>query len=519
MNPSNWRSSNIHEGVDRLLRHLWQELEPLEHLRIFTTLTDFYKDFRRSTGQEFIAYDMEFRKHLKRLEEIGAKIEGLTRAYWFLEKAGLSAELKKQVVAAAGGEYVYEKLRKALMAIVPKVKREEELSSRPSHPQPRQWKQRNQSVRQVNATTEEPEEEHNLDEPSEDGPEQEELEGELEVLLTQAAKKRAEIEKARGFAKRESSQERDTRIKQMKSKMPCSACKANGKTVYGHWHSDPECPYNKKAQGDRKVLAVVEEQLSDSESDEADLLPTDEGVFATLADMEDAEVWSSVDQCQKSGRSFTLALSDTCCARSVAGYRWMEKHMRHLQRLGEDVYVVDEARPFRFGGGPRIMSTHAVIIPLNVTGATRWAHLRVSVVDQEVPLLLSKTALKELGAVMDLASGRIAFKNMGVSVALRETKTGLCGFDVNVAGSGRRSHEPDVKLVQDGHEVALEASIASTHGPEAIYGVSSFVEPRGDNPTQEDKRVTKRIQTAECEDCARNAYKRKSLPTRSCSNW
>ena len=46
---------------------------------------------------------MEFRNHLNRLEESGAKIEGVTKAYWFTEKAGLSGDLRKQVVAAAGG--------------------------------------------------------------------------------------------------------------------------------------------------------------------------------------------------------------------------------------------------------------------------------------------------------------------------------------------------------------------------------------------------------------------------------
>ena len=35
------------KGVDNLLRHLWQELEPLE-LRVFTTLQEFYQSFRRA---------------------------------------------------------------------------------------------------------------------------------------------------------------------------------------------------------------------------------------------------------------------------------------------------------------------------------------------------------------------------------------------------------------------------------------------------------------------------------------
>ena len=72
------------DGVSRLLDHLWKELEPLEFLRTFQTLADFYKGFRRPKGQEFVAYDMEFRRHGQRLEEIEAGLSGVTRAYWFL---------------------------------------------------------------------------------------------------------------------------------------------------------------------------------------------------------------------------------------------------------------------------------------------------------------------------------------------------------------------------------------------------------------------------------------------------
>ena len=40
-------------------------------------------------------------------------------------------DLRKQVVAAAGGEYEYTVLRKALMAIVPKVRKDEDLNHLP----------------------------------------------------------------------------------------------------------------------------------------------------------------------------------------------------------------------------------------------------------------------------------------------------------------------------------------------------------------------------------------------------
>ena len=60
---------------------------------------------------------------------------------------------------------------------------------------------------------------------------------------------------------------------------------------------------------------------------------------------------------------------------TVAGEKWMRRHLKHLRRLGEDVYMIDEARPFRVGTGPRGMSMYAVNIPINLDRASQWAHL------------------------------------------------------------------------------------------------------------------------------------------------
>ena len=447
------------DGVERL-SHLWQELEPLEFLRVFSTLAEFYKNFRREKGQEFVAYDMAFRAQLQRLDEIGGGIDGVTKAYWFLEKAGLSAELRKQVVAAAGGVYDYVKLRSALVAIVPQVHRaEEERSS--AAPQVRQWKRGGPTShpRQVHATLDdgELEEEAQFEDAGEDqgSEDADKLEAELEVLMTQAARKRAQVEKARGFTKNEAPEEREKRIRDMKSRMPCSACKAHGKTVYGHWHSDDACPYKSKgkASGSGKpVLAVVEEDLSDSEED--DFGPGESPIFVTVME----ENWcASVGQ----GKNLyprehrPIALSDTCCARTVVGEKWMQDHIKYLHNQGEDVFIVDEKRPFRFGGGPRVYSTYAVIFPLQVSGSMKVAFVRASVVQQEVPLLMSKNALKNLGATLDLAAGSLQLTALDASVRLVETASGLCGFEINQNPSERNLEVPPSELLADGCEVMI----------------------------------------------------------------
>ncbi|CAE7864835.1 Dnah1 [Symbiodinium microadriaticum] len=424
------------DGVSRLLDHLWKELEPLEFLRTFQTLADFYKGFRRQKTQEFVAYDMEFRRHGQRLEEINAGLSGVTKAYWFLEKAGLSSELRKQVVAAAGGQYDYAKLRAAVMAIVPQVEKDPESTSHSNH-SGRHWRK---GPAKVHATVQD-EETEELHEVPDDGGEEmqaEALEEELQCLLTQAAKKRAQVERARGFSsggggkgRNETPEARAKRIAELKKKMPCSACKAHGRTVYGHWHSDPECPFGKKVPkpGGDSVLAVMEGDATDS--DDYGPLPTD--IFMTQIVPEEGEYWcasavSCPDACANEG---LLALSDTCCARSVMGQKWAQTHMKHLHQAGLDAYIVDEARPFRFGAGPRISSEYSVVFPMILKGACGIPWIRVSVVDQDVPLLLSKGAMKAIGTCLDLGAAKVKFTALQTDVPLIETDAGLCGFVIN----------------------------------------------------------------------------------------
>ena len=447
------------QGVQRLLDHLWKELEPLEFLRTFQTLADFYKGFRRTKGQEFVSYDMQFRRHGQRLEEVGAGISGVTRAYWFLEKASLSSELRKQVVAAAGGEYDYAKLQAAVMAIVPQVNKEDESqhtggSGSSTH---RQWKR---APAKVHATTQEEEQPEEPDGAGDDGEmAQEALEEELQCLLTQAAKKRAQVERARGFgggggkgaSKTESPEARAKRIAELKQKMPCSACKAHGRTVYGHWHSDPQCPYNKTAKPEGgSVMAVIEEELSDSD----DYGPEVTDVFHT-------EYWCASAISAEAGQATNhlLALSDTCCARSVVGEEWAQKHMRHLHDIGADVYIVDESRPFRFGAGPRVESTYSIIFPMCLKGTDLVPWVRVSVVPQPVPLLLSKGALKDLGARLDLGLAKVEFSRLTAEAPLVETENGLCGFLINESSKrhGWSREMPPREMLEGEMEVYVDS--------------------------------------------------------------
>ena len=310
----------------------------------------------------------------------------------------------------------------------------------------RHWKARNNNQpRQVHATLDDSTEDPEKDPVEEADLDPADLEGELEVLLTQVAKKRAQIEKARGFTKNETPTEREQRIKDMKARMPCSACKAHGKTVYGHWRGDAACPYKKDKE--KNVLASGPARTMSTWRPHLMMMPRNKPSRGGGL----GEVWvGAISEGKlRSASRFTLALSDTCCARSVAWEKWVQHHLRHLHAFREDTFIVEEARPFRFGAGPRVMSTYAVIIPVNIPGAKNWAHLRVSVVDQDVPLLISKSALKALGVVLDLARGCVCFGELCTDVPLRET------IDINLESSRQQYECPHEDLLSDDCEVVL----------------------------------------------------------------
>ena len=264
-------------GVEILLQHLWGELEPLEYLRVMQTLSHFFKTFRRGRGEEFTHYDTAFRAQCLRLTESGSPLTGVAKAYWFLEKASISEELRRSVIASAGGQYDYEKLRAALCAIVPQVHREhqDQSTSQQKGGHGGRWPNHGRHSHKVHAVVADGDDAEPAGEP-EEGPsgefsdeelakEIEDMETEAQILMTQAAKRRSEAMKNRGFQRNETGEQREARIKSMKAKMACAACRSHGIVSYGHWHSDDACPFKgKEKDKDTTKKPQVSDFCSDS---------------------------------------------------------------------------------------------------------------------------------------------------------------------------------------------------------------------------------------------------------------
>ena len=132
-------------------------------------------------------------------------------------------------------------------------------------------------------------------------------------------------------------------------------------------------------------------------------------------------------------KTCNLALADTCCARTVCGHEWMQERADHLVKTGLPFAVVADDQPFRFGDGPRRLADYAVVMPLVVPGCRKAALLRVSVVADDVPLLISSPVLRSLAAVVDL--GRQVYQLDG-ETPMTTTSTGHIGFSITGEAGG-----------------------------------------------------------------------------------
>ncbi|CAE7751606.1 RE1 [Symbiodinium sp. CCMP2592] len=118
-----------------------------------------------------------------------------------------------------------------------------------------------------------------------------------------------------------------------------------------------------------------------------------------------------------------LAITDTACSRSVAGSGWVDGYIEEAKRRGCEPQFLSCKEAFRFGASKVFVAGYAIVVCFRI-GKFKVA-LKVAVVNGEVPLLVSRPALGQLGMVMDVALNTATFKKLEVhDMELRITETG-----------------------------------------------------------------------------------------------
>jgi hypothetical protein len=139
------------------------------------------------------------------------------------------------------------------------------------------------------------------------------------------------------------------------------------------------------------------------------------------------------DQTRKLGNllneSYGKAILDTGCSTTVCGEKWLNNYIGSLSDYDRSM-ITQEATSstFTFGDGRSVSSLKRVVIPCHI--AAKRATIRTDVVACDIPLLLSRSSMKQ--ARMSIHFEKDVAVIAGVSVKLNSTTSGHYSLDLSL---------------------------------------------------------------------------------------
>jgi hypothetical protein len=376
-------------GVSYYLEWIQTRFMEVEMTKISGMMNDLFRKCKKRQEQSVREFNVEFERMVLRLREVQCELPPLVKAWLYVDKLRLSENEELALLASVGNEYDVRKLQQAAMIQDRSLRHGAGGQDGASRPR---WQKF--SKQSVHMTTNE-EELTSEDEPNDHDDHDQELVEEsvaeaahTAYLAYQGAKaKYKEAMKGRGVDLEEVRRRNEEKLKQAKARSFCSACKRRG-----HWHRDAECPLRDvKKDGNRPAsptqqVNMVQNVHSSCVANHADR------VLATEFDM--------------------MAILDTACTKSVAGYPWFERYYKMADSLGIPWHVVDEVDHFQFGASKVFQSTFAIRGWFAIFG--KWFMVKVAIVPCAVPLLFSRPVLSQLGTQYDMAAQKVSIRSLGL---------------------------------------------------------------------------------------------------------
>ena len=167
-------------------------------------------------------------------------------------------------------------------------------------------------------------------------------------------------------------------------------------------HLQKQCLYYKKRKGDQQAMVTQQGGASDPGS-------VTEGESDEYEDAQDnvQKVFFTNDKAELSrftAESLCSAALDTCCTSSVSGEKWMEIYLQALPKhmKGKVKGPFTTGTEFTFGNNQSLKSGKAYKIPIII--GSDYHEITVDVISSDIPLLLSKSHMKQLGIALDMAN-------------------------------------------------------------------------------------------------------------------
>ncbi|CAE7304830.1 GIP, partial [Symbiodinium sp. KB8] len=380
------------DGVHYLMSWLRNRYLDLEVTRIGKALSEMFRRLRRKPGQSIRDYNAEYDRLHARLKEVGCMLPEECAAWLYVDRLQLEEGAELNLLASVGNTYSLGKLQKAAIIQDRGLRKPWESGNGKGGRKP--------YTAHVTDSGDHDDEGDLCEEPCEDD---EAIPEEVAVayMTYQSAKnKYKEFAKTRGYKGDSKGQDasggaprgsetgpsgakiRDEKLKQIKARSFCSGCGRRG-----HWHKDDECPNN---AGHR-----------DGGAGKAANAPKE--ICVTMP----AEVMT-----MKHIAGNLLGITDTACARTVAGTQWLQDYMDRIGDNGAQPELSKECEAYKFGTGRIHYSSFSVVLSFSL--GDKVVQLRASIIPGDIPLLLSKTVLGKLGMIYDVSDGCADFTQVGL---------------------------------------------------------------------------------------------------------
>ena len=121
------------------------------------------------------------------------------------------------------------------------------------------------------------------------------------------------------------------------------------------------------------------------------------------------------------GECFGKALLDSACTKTVCGETWMKVYLDTLDE--NDMKLVETLHSdskFRFGDGIEVKSTKLMKIPATI--GKKKVMINTDVVRNDIPLLMSRSAMKRSNMVLDFVNDTVQV--LGDTIRLESTFSG-----------------------------------------------------------------------------------------------
>ncbi|CAE7838363.1 RE2 [Symbiodinium sp. CCMP2592] len=373
-------------------------------------LSDFFRRLKRRNGQAIRDYVGEYDRAHARLLECGCKLPDIAAAWVFIDRMCLEEAAELNLLASVGNVYDLRRLQQAAIVQDRALRKPWETTK---NDRGNRWWLRSKPQSALLAEVSEGEEASSqCSELPEDDCVPEEVAMNLyDAFMTHESAKhqyRASL-KMRGSDPDALRSIAAEKLAAAKARSYCSKCKRKG-----HWHKDAICPLNQGTAAATSTSATSGSTTAPSSASGGPAktaYPCTHVVHVTW-DLETDQVPQGL-----------TAITDTACSKTVAGLPWIEKYVNEAQAVGFSPPFVNCNDNFKFGASRVFHATYAAIISFML--GTHEILLKVSIVQGDVPLLLSRPVLGRLGMVLDVSSNSASFRQVNVSdFPLLITETG-----------------------------------------------------------------------------------------------